>query len=69
MRPTQTSNMQSHRRRVVMQQAIKKSTDTSFMSTYKLNENKKIKTNSDKNSMLKNDQDNIRARKSIHQVK
>ena len=38
-----------------MQQAIKQNTDTSFMSTYKLNENKKIKTNSDKDSMLQDD--------------
>ena len=38
-----------------MQQAIKQSADTSFTSTYKLNENKKIKTNSDKDSMLKDD--------------
>ena len=38
-----------------MQQAIKQSADTTSMSTYKLNENMKIKTNSGKDSMLKDD--------------
>ena len=46
-----------------MQQAVKRSTDISHMSTRKLNKNMTIKTNSDKDSMLKNDQDNIQARK------
>ena len=62
MRPTQTSNMQTHRRRVVMQQKIKQSVDISSMSTHKLNENMTIKMNSDKYSMLKDDQDNIQVK-------
>ena len=62
MRPTWTSNMQTHRRRAVMQQAVKQSADTSSMSTHKLNENMKIKTNNDKDNMLKDDQVNIQAR-------
>ena len=60
--PTQTSNMQTHRRRAVMQQAVKQSIDISSMSTHKLNENMTIKMNSDKDNMRKDDQDNIQAR-------
>ena len=47
-----------------MQQKIKQSVDISSMSTHKLNENMTIKTNSDKYSMLKDDQDNIQTRES-----
>ena len=51
--------MQSHKRRAVMQQAVKQSADISSMSTHKLNENIAIKMNINKDIMLKNDQDNI----------
>ena len=61
--------MQSHKRRAVMQQAVKQSANTSSMSAHKLNENMKIKTNSDKDNMLKDDQDNIQARESTDPVK
>ena len=61
--------MQSHKIRVVMQQAVKRSADISTMSIYKLSENMTIKVNSVKDNMLKDDQDNIRARESTHQVK
>ena len=47
-----------------MQQAVKQSADTSSMSTHKLNENMKIKTNNDKDNMLKDDPDNIQAKES-----
>ena len=56
--------MQSHRRIVVMQQAIKQSAGISSMSTQKLNKNMTIKMNSNKNSTLKDDQDNIQAKES-----
>ena len=68
MLSTRTRNMKSHRRRVVMQQAVKRSTNISFMSTHKLNENMNIKMNNNKDIMLKNDQDNIQARESTHPV-
>ena len=55
MQPTQTSNMQTHRRRAIMQQTVKQGTNISSMSTHKLN----------KDNTLKNDQDNIPARESI----
>ena len=45
-----------------MQQAVKRSTSISSISTHKLNENMAIKMNSNKDSMLKYDQDNIQAR-------
>ena len=54
MQPTQTSNMQTHRRRAIMQQTVKQGTNISSMSTHKLN----------KDNTLKNDQDNIPARES-----
>ena len=37
--------MKSHRRRVVMQQAVKQGANISSMSTYKPNKNMKIKMN------------------------
>ena len=61
--------MQSHKRRAVIQQAVKQSADISSMSTHKLNENIAIKMNINKDIMLKNDQDNIQAEESTHQVK
>ena len=64
MRPTQTSNMQSHKRRAIVQQVVKQSASISPMSTHKLNENATIKMNSNKDNMLKDDQDNIQARES-----
>ena len=42
-----------------MKQAIKQRASISSMSTHKLNENMTIKMNSNKDSMLKDDQDNI----------
>ena len=42
-----------------MQQAVKQSADIPHMSTRKLSENMTIKVNSDKDNMLKNDQDNM----------
>ena len=62
--PTQTSNMQSHRRRAVMQQAVKQSTNISSMSTHKLNDNMTIKMNSNTDIILKDDPDNIQAKES-----
>ena len=66
--PKQTTNMQSCKRRAIMQQAIKRSADISHMSTRKLSKNMTIKANSDKDNILKNDQDNIQAKESTHQV-
>ena len=63
VRPTHTSNMQSHMRRAVMQQAVKQSADISSISTYKLNENMTIKMNNNKDNILKNDQDNITSKR------
>ena len=57
--------MQTHKRREAMQQAIKQNAGISSMSTHKLNENMIIKMNNNKDSMLKNDQDNIQAKESI----
>ena len=51
-----------------MQQAVKQSTDISSMSTHKQNKNMEIKTNNDKDIMLKDYQDNIQARESTHPV-
>ena len=51
-----------------MQQAVKQSADIPHMSTRKLSENMTIKVNSDKDNMLKDDQDNIQAKESTHQV-
>ena len=51
--------MQTHRRRVAMQQTVKQGTNISSISTHKLNENMTIKMNSNKDSILKDDQDNI----------
>ena len=65
MRPTWTSNMQTHRRRAVMQQAVKWNAGISSMSIYNLNKNIKIKMSSNKDSMLKDAQDNIQANESI----
>ena len=65
IRPTWTNNMQTHRRRAIMQQTVKQGTNISSMSTHKLNENMIIKMNNNKDSMLKNDQDNIQAKESI----
>ena len=48
-----------------MQQAVKQNAGISSMSTHKLNENMIIKMNNNKDSMLKNDQDNIQAKESI----
>ena len=45
-----------------MQQAVKQSASISSMSTHKPNENMTIKMNSNKDSMLKDDQDNIQTR-------
>ena len=42
-----------------MQQTIKQSENISSMSTHKLRENMTIKMNSNKDNILKNDQDNI----------
>ena len=52
-----------------MQQAIKRSTNISLMSTHKLSKNMAIKMNSDKDSMLKGDQDNTQAKESTHPIK
>ena len=57
VQPTQTNNVQTHRRR-----AVKQSASISFMSTHNLNENMTIKMNSNKDSRFKYDQDNIKAR-------
>ena len=57
--------MQSHRKRAVIQHAVKQSTNISSMSTHKLNGNMTIKMNSNKDSMLKYDQDNIQTNDSI----
>ena len=65
MRPTWTSNMQTHRRRAVMQQAVKQNVGISSMSAHKLNKNMTIKINNNKDSMLKFDQDNIQENDSI----
>ena len=65
IRPTWTNNMQTHRRRAIMQQVVKQNAGISSMSTYKLNKNIKIKMNSNKDSMLKDNQDNIKANESI----
>ena len=51
-----------------MQQAVKRSADIPHMSTRKLSENMTIKANSDKDNMLKDDQDNIQEKESTHQV-
>ena len=64
MQPTQTSNMQTHRRRVVMQQTVKHGANISSMSTHKLNENMTIKMNSNTDIILKDDPDNIQAKES-----
>ena len=45
MRPTLTNNMQSHRKKAFMQQAVKQGANISSMSTYKANKNMKIKMN------------------------
>ena len=55
VRPTQTNNIQTHRRR-----AVKKSASISSMSTHKLNENMTIKMNSNKDSILTDDQSTLR---------
>ena len=65
IRPTWTNNMQTHRRRAIMQQVVKQNAGISSMSTYKLNKNIKIKMNSNKDSMLKDNQDNIQENESI----
>ena len=65
IRPTWTNNMQTHRRRAIMQQVVKQNAGISSMSTYKLNKNIKIKMNSNKDSMLKDNQDNIQANETI----
>ena len=44
-----------------MQQVVKQRASISSMSTHKLNENMTIKMNSNKDSMPKDDQDNIQA--------
>ena len=64
MRSTWTSNMKTHMRRAIMHQAAMKRIGISPMSTHKLNENITIKMNSNKDSMLKDDQDNIQAKES-----
>ena len=64
MQSTWTSNMKTHMRRAVMHQAAMKRTGISPMSTHKLNKNMTIKMNSNKNSTLKDDQDNIQAKES-----
>ena len=48
-----------------MQQAVKQSASISSMSTHKLNENMTIKMNSNKDNMLKDDQNNIQANELI----
>ena len=55
--------MQSHKRRAVMQQAVKQSANISSMSTHKLNENMTIKMNRNNDNILKNDQDNITSKR------
>ena len=52
-----------------MQQEVKRSANILHISTRKLSENMKIKANSDKDNMLKDDQDNIQTKESTHQVK
>ena len=47
-----------------MQQAVKQSACISSMSMYKLKENMPIKMNNNKDSMLKDDQDNIQVEES-----
>ena len=64
VQPIRTNNMQSHKKRMVMQQAVKQSASISSMSMHKLNENMTIKMNRNKDSMLKDDQDNIQAKES-----
>ena len=53
MQPTQTSNMQTHRRRAIMQQTVKQGTNISFMSTHKLNKNMTIKRITTRITLLK----------------
>ena len=55
--------MQSHRKRAVIQHAVKQSTNISSMSTLKINENMTIKMNNNKDNILKNDQDNITSKR------
>ena len=45
--------MQSHRKRAVIQHAVKQSTNISSMSTLKINENMTIKMNNNKDNILK----------------
>ena len=66
VRPTQTSNMQSCRRRAVMQHTIRQCSDISSC-THKISENTTIKTNGDTNIMLKDDQDSIQVKESTYQ--
>ena len=51
-----------------MQQTIKQGANISSMSTHKLNENMTIKINSNKDSTLKDYQDNIQVRELTHLV-
>ena len=55
VRPTRTSNMQSHKGRVVMHHTVKQSTGISLKSTQTMI----VKMNSDTDIMLKDDQENI----------
>ena len=61
--PTEISGMQSHRKMAVMQHTISRCSDIS-PCTHKISENMTIKTNSDINIMLKDDQDNIQTNES-----
>ena len=53
IRPTWTNNMQTHRRRAIMQQTVKQGTNISFMSTHKLNKNMTIKRITTRITLLK----------------
>ena len=65
MRPTKTGDMQSRRRRAIMQHAIKQSTG---YITHAHAKAITIRMNGDTNIMLKDDQDNIQASESMCQI-
>ena len=65
VRPTWTSNMQSHKWRVVMHHTVKQSTG---YITHVYIQVVTIKMNSDMNIMLKDDREDIQVRKSTCQT-
>ena len=65
VRPTQTNDMQSSRRRAVMRHAVRQSTG---YITHAYIQAMTIRMNSDKNTMLKDDRENIQASESTCQI-